>query len=222
VPDAAHSHQPDHIMVNDERISVVDRQWPYPTREPYFPCCGVPVAGRVHLPACIHFREVAREAQCPACEMVGFHSAGCVQMTGTDPVSRPRHYLHPSGVETIRVNRCMTFCAGSAFKYMLRYEDKTNPPEDLKKARWYVADMIANDDPIWINVGCRNEGVPLLDTMLDRETNPHRARFFTAILDLDVESMAAAVDDAREALALAAQKAVDAPVSGHVWGGDES
>lgn len=166
----------------------------------HYSCCGVPL-GIEHIPECVHFQAVRpMSQQCPSCTMIGFHHADCSDRTEVTP-ENPRHYDHPSGIETIRVNRCMTFAAGSAFKYMLRYESKANPPEDLRKARWYVADMDRYQDRIWIDHEHKELGRPLLEQMAEVETNPYRRRFFEAILELDVDAMADAIEDARETVA---------------------
>ena len=159
-------------------------------------CCGS-VLGEEHIPECAHFQAVRpMSQQCPDCTMIGFHHVDCGTLSEVTP-ENPKHYDHPSGIETIRVNRCMTFAAGSAFKYMLRYEAKANPPEDLRKARWYVADMAIYEDRIWIDLEHKNMARPLLVRMLESETNPYRARFLEAVLELDVDAMADAIEDAR-------------------------
>lgn len=57
-------------------------------------------------------------------------------------VDHPHHYNnHPSGVECIEIIRHMTFDTGCVFKYLFRYTDKDGA-KDLKKARWYMNDMI--------------------------------------------------------------------------------
>jgi len=57
----------------------------------------------------------------------------------SDPVNNPSHYkLHPSGVECIEVTEHLNFCIGNAVKYLWRCDDKVNPIQDLKKARWYI------------------------------------------------------------------------------------
>jgi hypothetical protein len=59
--------------------------------------------------------------------------------SGIDPVNHPPHYgTHPSGIECIDVVEHLNFCLGNAIKYIWRCEDKGNPVEDLKKARWYL------------------------------------------------------------------------------------
>lgn len=57
----------------------------------------------------------------------------------TDPVNHPAHYTsHPSGVECVEIAEWMTFCVGSAIKYLWRASLKGRTIQDLKKARWYV------------------------------------------------------------------------------------
>lgn len=60
-----------------------------------------------------------------------------------DNVDWPAHYnMHPSGVECIQVNEHMSFCLGSAFKYIWRAGLKGGSVEkqieDLRKARRYL------------------------------------------------------------------------------------
>lgn len=51
----------------------------------------------------------------------------------------PVHYRsHPSGVECIAITEHMSFCVGSAIKYLWRAGLKGDAVEDLRKARWYV------------------------------------------------------------------------------------
>lgn len=195
-------------MPNDEHHNTVPTTrsgfnipdgWRYPRREPYRACCGTPL-DIGHASACMHHNgddgddNGGGQALCPSCEMVGFHAAGCPRMTGTDPVSRPAHYLHPSGIETIGVNRCMTFDCGSAFKYVLRFEDKDNPAQDLSKARWYVEDCRTHDDPLFLSPVHRARAAVLLQQMIAHEPMALRREFFEAIAELDVEWMAAVVD----------------------------
>jgi hypothetical protein len=62
---------------------------------------------------------------------------------GTDIINHPPHYNnHPSGVETLEVTRLCGFSMGNAIKYCWRYADK-NGVEDLKKARFYLKDLLA-------------------------------------------------------------------------------
>jgi hypothetical protein len=56
-----------------------------------------------------------------------------------NPVDHPAHYTsHPSGIEAIEVCGEMGFCLGNAFKYLFRFENKSSPLEDLRKAIWYI------------------------------------------------------------------------------------
>ncbi|QZE10495.1 hypothetical protein SEA_SCOOBYDOOBYDOO_178 [Mycobacterium phage ScoobyDoobyDoo] len=59
-----------------------------------------------------------------------------------DMINHPPHYTqHPSGWECIQVTRHCPFSLGNAIKYLWRAEHK-NGSEDLKKARWYLNDVI--------------------------------------------------------------------------------
>lgn len=68
-----------------------------------------------------------------------------------DAVNHPKHYTSdPSGVECITITRHRNFNIGNAIKYLWRAGLKTlgsrsarlSEIEDLKKARWYIADEI--------------------------------------------------------------------------------
>lgn len=61
-----------------------------------------------------------------------------------DPVNHPAHYnAHPSGVECIQITEHMSFCLGSAIKYIWRAGKKGDAAEDLEKAVWYLRREIA-------------------------------------------------------------------------------
>jgi len=61
----------------------------------------------------------------------------------TETVDHPAHYTkHPSGIECIQITRHMNFNLGNAIKYIWRSDEKGDSIEDLKKARWYLADEI--------------------------------------------------------------------------------
>lgn len=69
-----------------------------------------------------------------------------------DSVSRPAHYAS-GGVECIEAIKAsmsreafLGYLKGNVQKYMWRYEKKANPPEDLKKARWYLDRLIAEQE----------------------------------------------------------------------------
>ena len=54
----------------------------------------------------------------------------------------PQHYKsHPSGVQCIELARHLDFRLGNAVKYVWRAVDK-NGVEDLRKAKWYLEDLI--------------------------------------------------------------------------------
>lgn len=66
----------------------------------------------------------------------------------TDNVNHPHHYNNSPArcecgrrIECIDITRYMGFNLGNAVKYLWRYADK-NGLEDLKKARWYLEDLI--------------------------------------------------------------------------------
>lgn len=63
----------------------------------------------------------------------------------SDAINHPEHYIsHPSGIECIEVTRHMSFAAGNIIKYLWRNGLKDGEPslKDLKKAAWYLNDMI--------------------------------------------------------------------------------
>lgn len=61
-----------------------------------------------------------------------------------DVVNSPSHYTQYP-VEVIELTRHMSFNRGNAVKYVARagFKDKSKEVEDLKKARWYLDDEIA-------------------------------------------------------------------------------
>lgn len=71
-------------------------------------------------------------------------------MTTTyDPVDSPEHYVESllEGFEPIDFTRHLSFSRGNAFKYVARYLHKGAPVQDLRKARFYVQDAIAFEEP---------------------------------------------------------------------------
>lgn len=70
-----------------------------------------------------------------------------------DMVNHPPHYSAARfGVECIAFTELMPFCAGNAFKYVWRCEDKGSPVQDLEKALWY-----------WARAACSGQPSTLLD-----------------------------------------------------------
>jgi len=65
-----------------------------------------------------------------------------------DPVNHPSHYTSGSieCIEAIKESMSFEgFCGflkGNVQKYLWRYQNKNNPLEDLKKARWYINKLI--------------------------------------------------------------------------------
>ena len=66
-----------------------------------------------------------------------------------DAVNHPAHYMtHASGIECIQITEHMSFCLGSAVKYIWRADLKHDALEDLKKARWYLDREIARREAL--------------------------------------------------------------------------
>lgn len=61
-----------------------------------------------------------------------------------DLVNHPPHYKHASGIQCIEVTRQCHGDLSAAIQYIWRYADKGRPVEDLRKARWYLRDILAN------------------------------------------------------------------------------
>lgn len=70
-------------------------------------------------------------------------------ITMNDPVNHPNHYISKRGLESIDVIKCFTedlqgfeaVATANILKYMMRWKNK-NGIEDLKKARWYLNELI--------------------------------------------------------------------------------
>lgn len=68
----------------------------------------------------------------------------------SDPVNHPNHYISKSGLESIDVIKSFTtdlqgfeaIATANALKYLMRWKNK-NGVEDLKKARWYIDELIS-------------------------------------------------------------------------------
>ncbi len=75
-----------------------------------------------------------------------------------DPINNPSHYTQ--GIECIDYveSHNMDFCQGNAIKYLTRYKHK-NGLEDLKKAAWYVARLIKQEEAKKQNVNY--PGIPV-------------------------------------------------------------
>jgi len=65
-------------------------------------------------------------------------------------VNHPDHY-NTGDIECITAIRYLPFSAGSAVKYLWRYEHKQNPIQDLQKARWYINQIMEWNDSDDIN-----------------------------------------------------------------------
>ena len=72
-----------------------------------------------------------------------------VQRKNADPVNRPSHYQSKNGLETIQVIEAFTdglegmeaVDTANVLKYVCRWKKK-NGVEDLKKAQWYLENLI--------------------------------------------------------------------------------
>lgn len=70
-------------------------------------------------------------------------------MEARDMVNHPPHYNNSDAkcskcqkqIECIDITRHMSFNQGNAVKYLWRFQDKSGL-QDLKKARWYLDDLI--------------------------------------------------------------------------------
>ena len=90
--------------------------------------------------------QTAKEWERLRKEMPAIDGKVCVDLA--DPVNNPSHY-NKGGIECIEaIEQSMTpssfkgYLKGNVQKYMWRYESKTKPGEDLKKARWYLNKLI--------------------------------------------------------------------------------
>ena len=72
-----------------------------------------------------------------------------VQRKNADPVNHPSHYQSKNGLETIQVIEAFTdglegmeaVDTANVLKYICRWKKK-NGVEDLKKAQWYLENLI--------------------------------------------------------------------------------
>lgn len=67
-------------------------------------------------------------------------------MTQYDDVEHPKHYTQYP-VEVIEITRHLRFNLGNAVKYILRAPFKGAEVKDLRKAKWYLEDLITNFEP---------------------------------------------------------------------------
>lgn len=74
-------------------------------------------------------------------------------MSKDQMINHPPHYTSGAAkcsqcartIECIDVVRTLEFNAGNVIKYVWRYRDK-NGLEDLKKAQWYLNDLIQREE----------------------------------------------------------------------------
>lgn len=79
------------------------------------------------------------------------HTLRSVQFLTHEAVNHPAHYTQ-GAIECIDAIEAAlgpdgfrAFCRGSALKYLWR-TDLKNGPEDLRKARWYIDRLLADED----------------------------------------------------------------------------
>ncbi len=80
----------------------------------------------------------------------GGSDSGKPHTSDDDRVNHPNHYQGLGGLEASDVIWAFTadltgfeaFCAGNAIKYILRWNHK-NGTEDLRKAKWYIDELIS-------------------------------------------------------------------------------
>lgn len=60
-------------------------------------------------------------------------------------IYHPAHYTQVNGLECYEVVKHFPFTEGAIIKYLWRWRDK-NGVEDLKKARWYLEELIKEND----------------------------------------------------------------------------
>ena len=72
-------------------------------------------------------------------ERFEIHTCPAIPEKKFDEVNHPKHYNnHKSGIECISLTEHMSFCSGSAGKYLWRSDEKhATPVVDLKKCVWY-------------------------------------------------------------------------------------
>ena len=81
---------------------------------------------------------------CDYCEHANYESDICwycgMRCRGDEAnIDSPPHYTsHESGIECIQVTEHMNFCLGNVVKYVWRVDQKGDPIENLKKARFYI------------------------------------------------------------------------------------
>ena len=76
----------------------------------------------------------------------------------TDSVDHPTHYTNRDiGHECIDIAQYQTFCVGNAIKYLWRYQNKGNPIEDLRKARWYAHRAATMQETVNLHAGHSRE-----------------------------------------------------------------
>lgn len=108
-----------------------------------------------------------------------------------DLVNHPPHYRHPSGIQCIEVSRLCHGDMSAAIQYIWRYDTKGNPVEDLRKARWYLCDILENGLAYFPPWKAKN----LLADVIAAETDELRRRLLTFIGIGHLDEAIAAISD---------------------------
>lgn len=88
-------------------------------------------------------------------------------------IDHPKHYQHPSGIETIEIAEQLSFIGGNVIKYLMRWGLKDDGTKDLEKARWYCTRRIRPWTP-------GRPLVVLLEEMIQAESDPLKRALFEA------------------------------------------
>lgn len=107
-----------------------------------------------------------------------------------DAINPPHYKTHPSGIECIEVTRHCPFSLGNAIKYIWRYLDKSGV-EDLRKARWYLRDIVTTGQSSYPPGRVRN----MLRTISDGDTNVARHVLFLMLADGRVNDAIRFIDE---------------------------
>lgn len=108
-----------------------------------------------------------------------------------DLVNRPPHYKHASGIDCIEVTRQCHGDLSAAIQYIWRYADKGRPVEDLRKARGYLRDILANGLASFPPFKAKY----LLHQVIAAETDQLRKELFARIVDGQLDMAIGAITE---------------------------
>lgn len=91
----------------------------------------------------------------------------------TDMINHPAHYVKNGIViEPYDFLKYLPFGHGNALKYIIRAFDKGNTLEDLKKAQWYLDNLISKDTLCFGCEEAEREFYILFRLFIERTKNP--------------------------------------------------